>query len=255
MNALKYSTVSLLAVMTVLAAWWVAGTIEILNPLLLPSPQHVLLAGYDLLTDGYRGVSLAGHIMVSVARAMSAFVVASVIGVMLGLAMGLSPVLNAVVDPFVQFLRPIPKLALIPLVIVWFGIGEFSKFLLIFLATFLTVVMASAAAVQGVPTGRVRAARALGVTRWQLFRYVVLPSTLPELFTAVRAGIGIGWTTLIAAEMIASTSGVGWMVMNASSYLRTDVVMVGILILGGVGYCIDLLLVTAQRHWVHWVGK
>src|SRR5204862_7500314 len=120
--------------------------------------------------------------------------------------------------PFVQFLRPLPKLALIPLVIVWFGIGEFSKFLLIFLSTFLTVVVSAAAAVINVPEGRVRAAQSLGVSRQQLFRHVILPSAPPELFTGVRVGIGIGWTTLIAAEMIASSSGLGWMEMNASSY-------------------------------------
>ena len=255
MSTFQRSAVSFLAVAAVLAAWWLAGALELLNPLLLPPPGDVLLTGYDLTQDGYRGVSLAMHVLVSVARAVAAFVAATIIGIMLGLTMGLSPLVNAIFDPFVQFLRPLPKLALIPLVIVWFGIGEFSKFLLIFLATFLTIVMASAAAVKGVPVGRIRAARALGVTRWQLFRHVVLPSALPELFTAVRAGIGIGWTTLIAAEMIASTSGIGWMVMNASSYLRTDVVMLGILILGLVGYLIDLLLVWAQRRWVHWEGR
>jgi taurine transport system permease protein len=148
-----------------------------------------------------------------------------------------------------------PKLALIPLVIVWFGIGEFSKFFLIFLATLLTVVVSAAAAVQSVPVGRIRAAKSLGASEQQIFRHVILPSAVPEIFTGVRVAIGIGWTTLIAAEMIASSSGLGWMVMNASSYLRTDVVMLGIVLLGGIGYLLDVALVVAQKRMVHWAGR
>jgi taurine transport system permease protein len=247
--------VSLAAVAAVLLLWFVAGELQLANPLFLPPPGEVLLTGRDLIVEGYRGVSLFGHTFVSVGRALLAFLIAALTGIPIGLMMGMSPTFNAALDPFVQFLRPLPKLALIPLVIVWFGIGEFSKFLLIYLSTFLTIVVASAAAVMSVPEGRIRAALSLGVNRWRLFRYVILPSALPELFTGVRVGIGIGWTTLIAAEMIASSSGLGWMVMNASSYLRTDVVMLGILILGITGYLLDLALVAAQTYWVHWMGK
>ncbi len=243
------------AVAAVLCLWFAVGRWGLVNPLFLPGPEEVALTGYDLMVDGYRDVSLFGHIFVSMARALVAFFLAALTGIPVGIAMGMSPTFNAVLDPFVQFLRPLPKLALIPLVIVWFGIGEFSKVLLIYLATFLTIVVSSAAAVMTVSEGRVRAAQSLGVNGWQMFRHVILPSALPELFTGVRVGIGIGWTTLIAAEMIASTSGLGWMVMNASSYLRTDVVMLGIVVLGITGYLLDLSLVAAQRRWVHWMGK
>jgi taurine transport system permease protein len=190
-----------------------------------------------------------------VGRALFAFLIATIVGVPLGLLMGRLPVFGAILDPFVQFLRPLPKLALIPLVIVWFGIGEFSKFFLIFLSTLLTVVVSAAAAVQTVPVGRIRAAQSLGATERQLFRYVILPSAVPEIFTGIRVAIGIGWTTLIAAEMIAASSGLGWMVMNASSYLRTDVVMLGIVFLGAIGYFLDVALVKAQRRIVHWTGQ
>lgn len=247
--------ISVLSVAAVLAFWWGMGEFGSINPLLLPPPGEVLASGAELITTGYRDISLVTHLAVSVARAMTAFVAAAVTGILIGLAMGMSPVLNAILDPFVQFLRPLPKLALIPLVVVWFGVGELSKFILIYLATFLTIVMAATAAVRSVPTNRVRAALVLGVNNWQLFRYVILPSATPELFVAVRAGIGIGWTTLIAAEMIAASSGIGWMVLNASSYLRTDIVMVGILLLGITGYLLDLALVKTQKHFVHWMGR
>lgn len=247
--------VSLAAVTAVVLAWAVIGERKVVDPLLLPGPLDVLDTAKSLVEEGYRNVALWQHVLVSLARAMGGFIAATLTGVPLGLLMGRSRTLNAVIDPFVQFLRPLPKLALIPLVVVWFGIGEFSKFLLIYLATFLSVVVSAAAAVTNVPDDRIRAAQSLGVSRSQLFRHVILPSALPELFTGVRVAVGIGWTTLIAAEMIASTSGLGWLVINASSYLRTDVVMLGILLLGGLGYLLDVLLVLAQRRVVHWSGK
>lgn len=247
--------VSLISVLVVLAAWHVAGELRLVEPLILPAPGEVLATLGDLLVDGYRQVALWEHVAVSVGRALFAFFVATLTGIPIGLLMGMSSTFNAVLDPFVQFLRPLPKLALIPLVIVWFGIGELSKFLLIYLSTFLTVVVAAASAVSSVSEARVRASLSLGVNRRQLFLHVILPSALPELFTGVRLGIGIGWTTLIAAEMIAASSGLGWMVINASSYLRTDVVMLGIFLLGITGYLLDFALVTSQRLTIHWMGK
>lgn len=247
--------ISMVAVTTVFLTWLYVGEMKLIDPLLLPGPREVMETAKFLVVEGYRQVSLWQHILVSLARAMAAFIAATVTGIPIGLMMGRSMTFNAVLDPFVQFLRPLPKLALIPLVVVWFGIGEFSKFVLIYLATVLTVIASSAAAVESVPEGRIRAAQTLGAGRAQMFFHVILPSALPELFTGVRMAIGIGWTTLIAAEMIAASSGLGWMVMNASSYLRTDIVMLGILLLGGLGYLIDLSLVRVQRMTVHWAGQ
>ncbi len=142
-----------------------------------------------------------------------------------------------------------------PLVIVWFGIGEGSKFFLIFIATVLSIMVGAAAAVANVSQARLRAAQTLGASRAQLFTHVVLPNALPELFTTVRLAIGIGWTSLIAAELVAANSGLGWMVINAGSYLRTDVVMLGILLLGLIGYLFDWLLVLLQKRFAPWAGK
>ena len=247
--------ISAIAVGLVVLAWFVTGHYELMSPLLLPPLGEIELTAEELWTGGYVHVPLWQHVGVSLARALVAFAAAIASGVPIGLLMGMFPGVNAALDPFVQFLRPLPKLALIPLVIVWFGIGELSKFLLIYLATVLTVIVAAAAAVMNVKQGRIRAAEALGVSQYQLFRYVIFPSALPELFIGVRMALGIGWTTLIAAEMIASSSGLGWMVINASAYLRTDVVMIGILLLGITGYALDLALVAIQRVMVPWMGK
>lgn len=247
--------ISLVAILIAVLLWFLTTQLGLIKPLFLPSPQDLVETIIELMRVGYRQVSLQMHILVSLARALFAFTMAGIVGIPIGLIMGFFPVINAILDPFVQFFRPLPKLALIPLVVLWFGIGETSKFVLIFMATFLTVIVSAAAAVRGVPENRIRVASALGVNQYQFFRYVILPSVLPDLFTGMRVGVGIGWTTLIAAEMIAANSGVGWMVLNASSYLRTDVVLLGIFILGTTGYLLDIVIVMLQKRVVPWMGK
>ena len=255
LQAVKYPLVSLAAVTLVLVLWQLSGSLQWIDPLLLPSPSEILITGADLLTHGYRQTPLWEHFLTSVGRALLAFSVAILIGVPLGLGMGLSRTLAAALDPFVQFLRPLPKIALIPLVIVWFGIGEGAKFFLIFISSFLSIVVGAAAAALSVSQARLRAAQTLGASRRQLLTHVVLPDALPELFTSVRLSVGIGWTSLIAAEMVAANSGLGWMVINAGSYLRTDVVLLGIVLLGLAGYFFDWSLLRLQRCFAPWAGK
>ncbi|QGY33159.1 ABC transporter permease [Pantoea cypripedii] len=248
-------TISVVSVVIFFILWQLAATRHWVDPLLLPSLTDIGLATQELFEDGYREVPLWQNIAVSLARALSAFSVAILLGVPLGLLMGMSEGLSAVLDPFIQFLRPLPKIALIPLAVVWLGIGEASKFFLIFISTFLSVVVGASAAVERIGRSRIRVAQTLGASRRQIFLRVVLPDALPELFTTVRLSIGIGWTSLIAAEMVAASSGLGWMVINASAYLRTDIVMLGILLLGGIGYLLDLMILGLQRVIVPWAGK
>ncbi|AGB78727.1 ABC transporter permease [Pseudocitrobacter corydidari] len=255
MKLSQHIAISVVSVAVFFLLWQTAATRQWVDPLLLPSLTDIGLTARELLEDGYRQVPLWQHIAVSLARALSAFALAIAIGIPLGLLMGLSDTLAAILNPFVQFLRPLPKIALIPLAVVWLGIGESSKFFLIFIATFLSVVVGASAAVERIGRSRIRVAQTLGATRRQIFMRVVLPDALPDLFTTVRLSIGIGWTSLIAAEMVAASSGLGWMVVNASAYLRTDIVMLGILLLGGIGYLLDLLILGLQRVVVPWAGK
>lgn len=255
MRSFYYAGISVLSVALFFLMWHIATQRQWVAPLLLPPLSDLVLTAGDLLREGYREVPLMTHFYVSLARALSAFIVAIVVGIPLGLLMGMSPLLSAILNPYVQFFRPLPKIALIPLAVVWLGIGEASKFFLIFIATFLSIVVGASAAVAHVALARIRVAQTLGATRRQIFWHVVLPDTLPDLFTTVRLSIGIGWTSLIAAEMVAASAGLGWMVINASSYLRTDIVMIGILLLGGTGYLLDLLLAGLQRWLVPWAGK
>lgn len=255
LNPFKVKVISTLSLITFVIIWQLVCAFKLVSPILLPSPLQILDTVLDLFKNGYRDAPFYQHILVSTARAFFAFFVAIVIGVPLGLLMGRSPVLNAILDPFVQFLRPIPKIALIPLVVVWLGIGEESKFFLIFIATLLSVIVGATAASQNVPYGLIQAAQTMGLGKAAILFRVILPSSLPEIFTTIRLSIGIGWTSLIAAEMVAATSGLGWMIINAGSYLRTDVVIVGIILLGTIGFILDWLIVKAQQKWAPWTGK
>lgn len=247
--------ISFVSVAAVLGLWQLSGAFGWIDALLLPPPSEVLRTAGELIREGYRQVPLWQHIAISIGRALAAFAAAIAVGVPLGLSMGLVPLLASAIDPFVQFLRPLPKIALIPLVVVWFGIGEGAKFFLIFIATVLSVIVGAAAAAGGISRARVRVAQTLGASRRQILLHVVLPDALPEIFTSIRLSVGVGWTSLIAAEMVAADAGLGWLVINAGSYLRTDVVMLGILLLGLSGYAFDWLLLCLQERFAPWSGK
>ena len=255
LSSFQSKVISALSLVTFVIIWQLSSSFKLISPILLPSPLQIIDTVLDLFKNGYRDMPFYQHIFVSTARALFAFFIAIIVGVPLGLFMGRNAILNAILDPFVQFLRPIPKIALIPLVVVWLGIGEESKFFLIFIATFLSVIVGATSASQNVSNGLIQAGQTMGLNKLQILFKVILPSSLPEIFTTIRLSIGIGWTSLIAAEMVAATSGLGWMIINAGSYLRTDVVIVGIILLGMIGFILDWLIVKAQQKWAPWTGK
>lgn len=154
--------------------------------------------------------------------------------------MGVSRIARGMVDPVLEFYRPLPPLAYLPLIVIWFGIDEAAKLLLIYLACFAPIAVAARAGATSVQTELLHAAMSMGATRWQLMRHVILPAALPDILTGLRIAIGFGWTTLVAAEMVAATAGVGQLVLNASNFLRTDVVIMGIILIGIVAYLFDL---------------
>lgn len=255
LSSLQSKAISVISLIAFIFIWQLISSFKLISPILLPSPLQILDTVIDLFKNGYRDAPFYFHIFISTARALFAFLIAILIGIPLGLLMGRNAVLNAIFDPFVQFLRPIPKIALIPLVVVWLGIGEESKFFLIFIATFLSIIVGSSSASHNVPKGLIQAGQTMGLGSTSILFKIILPSSLPEIFTSIRLSIGIGWTSLIAAEMVAATSGLGWMIINAGSYLRTDVVIVGIILLGSIGFILDWLIVKAQQKWAPWTGK
>ena len=180
---------------------------------------------------------------------------AFVIGIPLGIAMGMSPIARGIFDPPIEFYRPIPPLAYLPLMIIWFGIDELSKVLLIFSSVLAPMVLGARAGVRSAAIEQIHAAYSFGATRWQVIRMVILPSAMPEIFTAMRVGIGFGWTTLVAAEMVAATSGLGYMVLSASRFLQTPIVIMGIVVIAAIAYAFDHLVRFVERRVVPWKGR
>ncbi len=226
-----------------------------MESLYLPAPEEVWSRTLKVASEGFRGTSLAGHLGYSLFRVIVGFICGAIIGIPLGYAMGLSNWFRGWFDPIVEFMRPVPPLALIPLVIIWAGIGETGKIILLFLAALWIMAIASRSGVSGVKISKVHAAYSLGASKWQIMRYVIIPNSLPEIFTGARVAMGVCWGTVVAAELVAAEQGAGMMIMTASKFQNTDIVIMGIILIGVIGFGIDMLMRWAERILVPWKGK
>jgi len=169
--------------------------------------------------------------------------------------MGLSGWFRGWFDPIVEFMRPVPPLALIPLVIIWFGIWETGKIVLLFLAALWIMTIAARAGVSGVNITKIHAAYSLGASKFQIMRHVIVPNSLPEIFTGARVAMGVCWGTVVAAELVAAQKGAGMMIIAASKFQLTDIVILGIVLIGIIGYGIDILMRKAEDWLVPWKGR
>lgn len=244
----------LVAVMVILV-WWLISALHWVSSTALPSPGSVFHDFISVATIGYSGVPLLTSTLYSLGRITAGFLAAVVVGIPIGFWMASSDWVFLAIDPLLQFLRPIPPLAYIPVMIVWFGIGETSKVILIFFCTIPIIIISAMSGVKSAQETRIRAAQCLGANKRQLFRYVILPSALPEIFTGMRVGIGIAWTCLVAAEMIAASKGLGWMIESAGNELQIGVVFVGIVIIGLLGYGMELVIRRIEHRVTPWKGK
>jgi NitT/TauT family transport system permease protein/taurine transport system permease protein len=237
------------------AAWSIINASHIFPPFAVPSPIAVWHAFTLTWTHGYLQKTLGQDIMASLLRVSVGFVCAVVLGVPLGLAMAESTFVHRVLDPFLQLGRPIPPLAYIPLFVVWFGLGEFPKVLLILVGTLPVIVISTIGGVRSIPPQRYEVARSLGAKPRQLFTRVTLPSVLPEIFTGMRVGVGVAWSTLVAAELIAASVGLGWLVEQAANQLQTAIVVAAIIVIGVLGYAMELTIRIIERLVVPWRGQ
>lgn len=252
---LSTRAISTLTLAGVLLLWWAVTASELIEPLFLPSPGAVLDKAWLLATQGYMDATLWQHLGASLGRIGLALVFAVLFAIPVGIAIGHNRIAQGILDPLIEFYRPIPPLAYLPLIVIWCGIGETSKVLLIYLAIFAPIAIATATGVRNVDPARLRAAQSLGATRAQLIRHVIVPSALPEILTGIRIGLGVGWSTLVAAELIAATSGLGFMVQSAAQFLVTDVVVLGILVIALIAFGLEMGLRALQRRLVPWHGQ
>lgn len=249
-------TLSVSTLLVLLAAWWLVAAQQWISPLFLPPPAQVLtrliaIAG----PQGFMEATLWQHLAASLGRILLALLAAAIVGIPVGIAMGLSPTVRGILDPLIELYRPVPPLAYLPLMVIWFGIGETSKILLIYLAIFAPVALSALSGVKSARQVRIRAAQSLGASRTQVLLWVILPGALPEILTGLRIGLGVGWSTLVAAELIAATRGLGFMVQSAGEFLATDVVLAGIAAIAVVAFGLELGLRALQRRLTPWHGE
>jgi sulfonate transport system permease protein len=229
-------------------AWQVSASAGLLSSRILPSP----LASFQALVELARTGELWKHLGASALRAASGFCVGGAIGLALGMLTGTSRTAELALDTTIQMVRNIPALAMVPLVILWFGIDEEAKLFLIATGVFFPVYLNTYAGIRNVDPGLVEMARSYGVKGLPLYRDVILPGALPSILVGVRFSLGFMWVTLIVAETVSASSGIGYMTMNAREFLQTDIVLVGILLYALLGKLADLLARGLERVLLPW---
>ncbi|MEL6680957.1 MAG: ABC transporter permease, partial [Pseudomonadota bacterium] len=260
---------SIVTVVGLFGAWLIATMFGWINPIFWPSiegslhPQAgerfakpgVIDSFFAMIENGYRNVALWDHVWTSLWRVLKGVFFGAVVGIPIGFAMGLSSFARGLFDPIVEFMRPIPPLALIPLVILWLGIDETAKVTLLFLAALFIMIIAARSGVNSVRISKVHAAYSLGASKAQVLRHVILPNALPEIFTGLRTAMGVCWGTLVAAELVAADKGLGSMILIAKNFLQTEIVVLGIIIIGIIGFGIEMLMRQLEAWLSPWKGK
>ncbi len=228
--------------------WQVASALGWLSTRVLPAPLEVIKAAWTLALSG----ELWLHVKVSAGRALAGLAIGGGLGLLLGLLTGSVRFFETLLDSTIQMVRNIPALALIPLVILWFGIDETAKLFLISVSVFFPIYINTFHGIRNVDPGLIEMARTYGLSRAQLYRQVILPGALPSILVGLRFSLGLMWVILIVAETISAQAGIGYMTMNAREFLQTDIVLVGILLYAALGKIADVLARSLERVWLRW---
>ncbi|TIO76409.1 MAG: ABC transporter permease subunit [Mesorhizobium sp.] len=247
--------ISLVTLTGLIALWFLAARFGWASPLFLPSPADVLTQFNAVAADGYANGTLLDHTLASLGRIAAALGIGIFVGIPLGLLMGLNRWVKGIFSVPIDLYWGLPPLAYLPLLIIWLGIGETSKIVLLSLSTFAPICFAAQAGVRSVPVERLNAALSLGASRLQLFTSIILPSALPEILTGLKIAIGAGLSTLVAAELIAAQSGLGYMIMSAANFLATDVVFVGLIVIAVLAFAFTSGMRWLEHRLIPWKGK
>lgn len=238
----------LLLPLAALLLWIWAAHFHVANNYLLPAPSRVAATAMALLHSGL----LARHILISLWRVAAGFLLACAGAFPLAVLLGLCPRLSPYFDPLLHFLRHIPPIACIPLLILWFGIGETSKLAVIVLAAFFPIFLNALAGITHCDTKLREVGIVFGLTGREIFQHIILPAALPAIILGLRLGLGYSWRALIGAELIAAAAGLGYMIIEAEQLSRPDIILVGILIIGTLGYIIDAIFLRLSRSLLPW---
>lgn len=244
----KYTLIAILSFVFILGAWFLLTEIGMINKLFLPSPQNVLRNLVKTAADG----SLLKNAGISIYRVVMGFLLAVILGVPLGLLVGSFREAEALIRPICEFVRYMPVPAFVPLVMVWTGIGEMAKIVLVFLGTFFQLVLMIADDAASVPEDLLSASYTLGTRRWSTIRKVLMPAVAPRLMETLRMCIGWAWTYLVVAELVASSSGLGFSILKAQKFFQTEAIFSGILVIGMIGLITDRLFALAIKLMFPW---
>jgi NitT/TauT family transport system permease protein len=228
--------------------WYAVAYSGFINPALIPTPHEVAAQFWQQLTRA----RLPRDIVMSTQRVLLGVVMGTAVAVPVGFALGWYPRIRTFIDPLINFFRALPPIALIPLVVVYFGIGEVAKVVILFYASFFAAVIVMYEGIAQISPIYIRVARTLGATDGELFRKVVLPLAVPHMLTALRVALGVAWATLVASELIAAQQGLGALIQNASSFFQLDIIYVGIICIGLIALAMDLVLRVVARRLVSW---
>jgi sulfonate transport system permease protein len=228
--------------------WQVASDRGLINPIILPSPLSIVQCFIALMRDG----SLPKNLIISSKRVLTGYAISVIMALILGIWIGLSPRFKRMTDLIIQIMKPIPPISWIPLVILWFGIGESSKVFLIFIGGFFTVLVNVVDGIRRIDVKLVELANAMVIPRMKYILQIVIPYAAPSIFTGLRVGLGQSWMCVVAAELVAASSGLGYMIMFARQFGQTDVVIVGMLMIGIIGKVMDSLLMAVEKSVIRW---
>ncbi|MBW9052720.1 ABC transporter permease subunit [Rhizobium mesosinicum] len=246
--------ISLATIAVIIAGWSLASAYGAVSPVFLPSPVVVAKSLANVAVSGFVDSTLAEHTLASLLRIFAALAVSLLIGVPAGLAIATSRIGKGILDPIVEFLRPLPPLAYLPLIIIWVGIGEASKVTVISLAMLPPIILSTASGVKSAPADFVNAARSFGASRLQVLLHVILPGAIPSILTGTRIALGAGWSTLVAAELVAASQGLGFMIQSAAQFLVTDIVIGGIIVIAAIAFLLEILARLIERVLVPWAA-
>ncbi len=251
----NHKIVTVVTVAVILALWFLATNLHWIDTRIFPTPQATWKAFVAVCSGGYKNHTLLQHLSASMGRLFLAFGLAAVTGIIMGLVCGWSAYARAVFEPMIEFYRPLPPLAYYTLLVLWMGIGNESKVALLYLACLPPIFITCCAGVRGISPLYLESAETLGASKRKVFVHIILPACLPDIITSLRTAIGVGYSTVVAAEMVAATSGIGWMVLDASNYLRNDIVFAGIFVMSFTGIVIDQALRLLEKKAVPWKGR
>jgi NitT/TauT family transport system permease protein len=249
-RVLRQGALILLPWLLILLAWYAVRASGLINPALVPAPHVVAQRFVELI-----GGRLPMDILMSTQRVFIGVALGVTAAVPVGFVLGWYKGVRAFIDPVINFFRALPPIALIPLVIVYFGIGEIAKTVILFYASFFAGVIVMYEGIAQISPIYVRVARTLGATDGEIFRRIIVPLTLPHILTAVRVALGVAWATLVASELIAAQQGLGAMIQNASAFFQLDIIYVGIICIGFIALAMDLALRALTRRMVAWQDR